>query len=112
MSNRSLLSRVTGGAYLVLAFTLSGVLPAAEAREYASAPVSHVEAPTDRGCPAAHDHWSCNICRALRLMARGEQRPSLTVFASAPVAPPIERADTFILLRLGSAWRSRAPPAL
>jgi hypothetical protein len=113
MADRSLFSRITGGAYLVLAITLSGVLPVAEARAVAASPATaHVEEPGDRNCPPIHDHGDCTICRTLRLVARGEAAPAFESGGSRLEIPPVEPAVTYVLLRLGDAWRSRAPPSV
>lgn len=111
MADRSLFSRITGGAYLILAITLSGALPVAEARAAAASPATaHVEEPGDRNCPPIHDHGDCTICRTLRLMARGEAAPAFESGRARLEIRPVAPADTYVLLRLGDAWRSRAPP--
>lgn len=111
MVKRSLLKRIIGLAYLALAFTLLGVLPAAEAHaDAASAVAAHAEAPGDAGCPTAHNHWDCNICRALRLMARREIGSEYEVAVAGPAATFVEREHGRGLQSDSSPSRSRAPP--
>jgi hypothetical protein len=112
MSDRSPISRIIGAAYLVLAFALSSVLPIAEARAEAAsvAVVAHVEAPNDRGCPPIHDHWSCNICRALRLFARSEPAATVDLADAGHVASPPDCDAARGVLTPRSPSRSRAPP--
>lgn len=110
MAHRSLVARICGGLYLALAVTLSGVLPAADARGVESAPAAHVESPRESSCPPVHDHWDCTVCRALRLMARGEAAAAPDFAMPARVAARVEPARGFALPSAASALRSRAPP--
>jgi hypothetical protein len=112
MRRDSTLTRIAAAAYLVLAVTFSFVLPVAEARAGAKSldAVAHVEAPDSEGqCPTAHDHWSCNICRALRLHSRSEPTPAVDM-ATMGVAPVADVVVAHWAFSPTASANPRAPP--
>lgn len=112
MRRDSTLRRFVSAAYLLLAVTFSFVLPSAEARAEAASldAIAHVEAPDNEGqCPPAHDHWSCTICRALRLHSRGEPTPVVDA-ATTCVAPVAAVAVTHWAFPPTASANPRAPP--
>lgn len=104
--------RLVAAALLLLA-TLGGVATAwadGLAERGARAAVAHVEGEGVVGCPPAHEHAHCGLCRALRDLA--------TLAAAPAAAPPVARTavsvptSTLTLDELERARPSaRAPPA-
>jgi hypothetical protein len=89
-------------------------MPVAEARAEAAGAtaVAHVEAPDGSGkCPPAHDHLSCTICRALRLMARAEPAVHVEIVAGGVTTPAADLSGRANYAS-GATARPRAPPAI
>lgn len=112
-SNRQ---RLASGACLLLHLLVVGWAPLADAAlEAASAaePI-HIEAERDTGCARGHNHFFCQLCRAIELQITGPTRPALATplapvrrlsLAEAPEAP-----EAFSGACVPSPLGPRAPP--
>lgn len=92
-----------------------GVVPAADARAERTALVAdvHVESPDSKGCPEAHQHGECLLCRHVQHTGAPEILPDVVPIPPrlARVGPPSgdEVAPSATPYRPDAA---RAPPAL
>jgi hypothetical protein len=112
MRRSSTFRRITGGLYLAVAIALSCVMPIAEARADAAVAtaVAHIESPDGSGkCPPAHDHLTCTVCRALRLLARAEPAAHVEIVAGSVASPATYLAWRTQFAR-GATAHPRAPP--
>jgi hypothetical protein len=105
--------RPRAAVLLLVHLLLAGIAPLAHAAGTpADAGTPHIEASGASGCPAAHDHERCQLCRSFTWVAT--PGPGTVCRIPAPAQPAAPRAaEDRVLARSAvlAAPTTRAPPA-
>lgn len=113
MPRLSFIRTFTGLLCLALTFALT-VVPVFESRMavVSTELVAHVESPEQsRDCPPVHHHWTCGVCRALRLKANTASPITLWPGESVAIVAWSDARDIGEAAPRRRPGGPRAPPA-